>query len=72
MPPSPVSAKPTTKEAELLSLLEMGLSNQEIAERTEVSITTVKWHLRNLYRKLGVSNRNAALARARGLTQPNG
>lgn len=70
LPSHPVAAKPTTKEAELLSLLEMGLSNQEIAERTEVSITTVKWHLRNLYRKLGVSNRNAALARARGLSQP--
>lgn len=60
--------KPTTKEAELLALLEMGLSNQEIADRIQVSITTVKWHLRNLYKKLGVSSRNAALARARGLT----
>jgi LuxR family maltose regulon positive regulatory protein len=64
--PAPASA-PTTREAELLALLEMGLSNQEIADRTEVSITTIKWHFKNLYRKLGVSTRTAALARARGL-----
>ncbi len=63
-------AVPTAREAELLALLEMGLSNQAIAERTDVSITTVKWHLKNLYRKLGVSTRTAALARARGLAPP--
>ncbi|MES2481709.1 MAG: LuxR C-terminal-related transcriptional regulator, partial [Pseudomonadota bacterium] len=64
--PATASA-PTAREAELLALLEMGLSNQEIADRTEVSITTIKWHLKNLYRKLGVSTRTAALARARAL-----
>jgi LuxR family maltose regulon positive regulatory protein len=60
----PVPA-PTAREAELLVLLEMGLSNQEIADRTQVSVTTIKWHLKNLYRKLGVSTRTAALARVR-------
>ncbi|WP_213956830.1 LuxR C-terminal-related transcriptional regulator [Variovorax sp. dw_954] len=59
---------PTAREAELLVLLDLGLSNQEIADRTQVSITTIKWHLKNLYRKLGVSTRTAALARARSLT----
>jgi len=58
---------PTRREAELLSLLDLGLSNQQIAERSNVSITTVKWHLKNLYRKFGVSNRSAALAQARAL-----
>ncbi|MDH0639332.1 LuxR C-terminal-related transcriptional regulator [Pseudomonas sp. GD03860] len=55
----------TPREVELLTLLETGLSNQQIADYTHVSITTVKWHLQNLYRKLGESNRLAALARAR-------
>jgi LuxR family maltose regulon positive regulatory protein len=58
----PLSA-PTAREADL------GLSNQEIADRTHVSVTTIKWHLKNLYRKLGVSTRTAALARARTMTQ---
>ena len=57
----------TKREAELLSLLHMGLSNQQIADYSNVSITTTKWHLQNLYRKLNVSNRSAALARARAL-----
>jgi LuxR family maltose regulon positive regulatory protein len=33
-----------------------------------VSVATVKWHLYNLYTKLGVSSRSAALARARALS----
>jgi LuxR family maltose regulon positive regulatory protein len=58
---------PTKRESELLSMLDMGLSNQQIADYSSVSITTVKWHLQNLYRKFGVANRSAALARARAL-----
>ncbi|MBT2301903.1 hypothetical protein J7E70_15685 [Variovorax paradoxus] len=62
------AAAPTAREAELLRLLEMGLSNQEIADRTEVSVSTIKWHLKNLYRKFGVSSRTAVIARARSLS----
>ncbi|USA44409.1 LuxR C-terminal-related transcriptional regulator [Spongiibacter taiwanensis] len=58
---------PTQREAELLSLLETGLSNAEIASYTNLSITTVKWHLKNLYKKLDVGNRAAAIATARKL-----
>lgn len=58
---------PTARELELLSLIEAGLSNQEIADRLSLSVSTVKWHLYNLYAKLGVKNRAAALARARSL-----
>ena len=61
-------AKPTRREVELLQLVNLGLSNDQIADRTEASVNTVKWHLNNLYRKLGVSNRSAALARARALS----
>lgn len=58
---------PTPRETELLALMDMGLSNQEIAQHSELSVTTIKWHQRNLYRKLEVSTRSAAIARARSL-----
>ncbi|WP_374475681.1 LuxR C-terminal-related transcriptional regulator [Zoogloea sp.] len=61
------STSPSRREVELLGLIDLGLSNQQLAECTLLSVTTVKWHLQNLYRKLGVSNRSAALARARAL-----
>ena len=48
-------------------LIEAGLSNQQLADRLSLSVATVKWHLYNLYTKLGVSSRSAALARARAL-----
>lgn len=55
----------TARELELLGYLDAGLSNQQIADRIELALTTVKWHLRNLYEKLSVTSRAAALARAR-------
>jgi LuxR family maltose regulon positive regulatory protein len=62
----------TPRELELLGFIHAGLSNQQLADRTDVSITTVKWHLQNLYEKLGVGSRSAALARARVLNIPLG
>lgn len=58
---------PTARELELLGLIEAGLSNQQLADRLNLSIATVKWHLYNLYTKLGVSSRSAALAKAKTL-----
>ena len=52
----------TGREAEVLSLVAGGLSNREIAERLVVSEHTVHRHLANLYAKLGVSSRAAAVA----------
>jgi LuxR family maltose regulon positive regulatory protein len=60
-------AAPTARELELLSLVETGLSNQQLADRLNLSVSTVKAHLFNLYTKLGVTSRSAALARARAL-----
>jgi LuxR family maltose regulon positive regulatory protein len=60
-------APPTQRELELLTLLNAGLSNQQIADRLSVWVATVKWHLYNLYAKLDVRSRSAALARARQL-----
>jgi LuxR family maltose regulon positive regulatory protein len=58
---------PTLREIQLLSLLDEGLSNEQVADRLCLSVPTVKWHLHNLYVKLGVRSRSAALARARTL-----
>jgi two-component system, NarL family, nitrate/nitrite response regulator NarL len=52
------------REAEILRLVADGLSAAEIADQLVVSVTTVKTHLRNLYEKLGVSDRAAAVASA--------
>lgn len=58
---------PSMREIQLLSLLGEGLSNEQVADRLSLSITTIKWHLHNVYGKLGVRSRSAALARARAL-----
>lgn len=55
----------TRKELRILKLLESGASNNEIAESLFVSTGTLKWHLHNIYRKLGCKNRSGALAAAR-------
>lgn len=53
----------TAREAEILELVAAGLTNAAIAERLWVSPGTVKKHLENVYAKLGVANRTAAVAR---------
>lgn len=57
------------REQQIVSLLDQGLSNAQIAARCFLGEGTVKWHLHNLYGKLGVRSRTAALrmARERGL-----
>jgi DNA-binding NarL/FixJ family response regulator len=52
----------TTREAEILELVGAGLTNAAIAERLWISPGTVKKHLDNIYAKLGVANRTAAVA----------
>jgi len=52
----------TRREAELLSLLGEGLPPRDAALRMGLSPETVRTHTRNLYRKLGVNDRAAAVA----------
>jgi ATP/maltotriose-dependent transcriptional regulator MalT len=51
----------TRREKEVLQLLAVGLSNQEIAERLFITEGTLKRHVANLYQKLGVHNRAQAV-----------
>jgi two-component system nitrate/nitrite response regulator NarP len=52
----------TSRERELLTALANGWTNLQIASRIGISRNTVKYHLKNLYDKLGVSNRAMAVA----------
>lgn len=57
----------TTKEYEVLQLLQRGLSNKLIARDLGISSETVKWHLKNLFLKLSAGTRRHAVERARML-----
>ena len=65
----PTPALPATltiTERRMLNEVAGGYSNAEIAVNNSVTVSTVRKHLENAYRKLGVSNRMAAVARMRG------
>jgi DNA-binding NarL/FixJ family response regulator len=52
----------TDREEDVLKLLANGTSNAQIATQLGLSESTVKFHLRNLFSKLGVTNRTEAAA----------
>jgi len=54
----------TERELEILRALAKGLSNKRISQEHFVTEQTVKFHLSNIYRKLGVSNRAEAVGYA--------
>lgn len=57
----------TTREIEILYLVSQGFKNKEIAEKSFISLTTVKQHLYRTYQKLEVNNRASAIKRAKDL-----
>lgn len=54
----------TEREREVLKWMVDGLNNAEIAERLVVSLSTIKYHISNIFMKLGVDNRVAAVTLA--------
>jgi LuxR family maltose regulon positive regulatory protein len=56
------------RELEILRLIADGHSNQVIADRLVVAVSTVKKHVNNLYGKLDVQSRTQAIVRARELS----
>jgi DNA-binding CsgD family transcriptional regulator len=55
------------RELEILSLLAQGHSNQEVAAKLFVSLSTVKTHIQNLFEKLDVKRRTQAVEKAKRL-----
>jgi len=51
----------TARESEIIALITTGLSNNEIARQTYLSINSVKSYIRSAYRRMGVSSRSQAV-----------
>jgi len=59
-----VGAALSLREREVLRLLARGWDNRQIARELSIETRTVRYHLRNIYAKLGVRGRGEAIARA--------
>jgi LuxR family maltose regulon positive regulatory protein len=57
----------TRSQVMTLRLVNLGLSNEEIAARLSTTVGTTKWRLHTIFAKLEVRNRTAAAAKARRL-----
>ncbi|WP_296221011.1 helix-turn-helix transcriptional regulator [Pseudomonas sp. UBA2684] len=55
------------REREILRFVAAGLSNREIAQAVHLSEATIKWHLHNLFAKLGVRSRTQAVLKGKSL-----
>ena len=62
----------TRREGEVLRLVADGRTNRDIASALFISPNTVRKHLENVYGKLGVGTRTAAVARVFGVPSPQG
>ena len=58
--PAAAAIRLTKRELEILRLVSEGYSNSQLAQMLWVTEQTVKFHLSNIYRKLGVANRTEA------------
>ena len=57
----------TLREQEILQCIIDGLANNQIAEKLFIELSTVKWYIKQIYKKLGVRSRVQAIVRAREL-----
>jgi DNA-binding NarL/FixJ family response regulator len=57
----------TPREIEVLGAVREGLTNKEIARRLDISLHTVKFHIESIFRKLEVTTRTGAIAKAASL-----
>jgi LuxR family maltose regulon positive regulatory protein len=57
----------TAREADVLRYLPSNMSNADIAGELFVSVNTIKYHVKSIYRKMGATQRRDAVRRARQL-----
>ncbi|MFC3197151.1 response regulator [Parapedobacter deserti] len=58
-----LAEKLTPREAQIVTAIEEGLTNKEVAIRLDISLETVKYHIKNIYEKLQVNSRHALISR---------
>ena len=51
----------STREIDVLLLVYKGFANNKIAEELQISLNTVKYHIRNIYEKLNINSKNEAI-----------
>src|SRR5712691_6858058 len=66
-PTKPLLEPLTRRERDILILLAQGLSGPEIAEKLTLAVSSVRWHFKHVYAKLGVNSKKQAIARAHEL-----
>jgi DNA-binding NarL/FixJ family response regulator len=62
----------SAREEEVLQLVMHGLGNKEIADRLNVTVAAVKWHLQHIYEKLHVHSRTEAALKFKTQQRPGG
>lgn len=67
---SPDMPRLSEREGEILSLLQEGLQNKMIARRLNLSVSTVKTHVANIFRKVGAGTRLDAICKIAALKRP--
>ena len=65
--PGDAELKLTPRELETLRFLSQGLTYEGVADQMGVTLSTIQWNVRNLYRKLNVRSQVQAIAKARDL-----
>ena len=65
LPIAPLPEALSKMEREILGLVNLGLTNQEVGDRLGITVSTTKWYLTQIFGKLQVRNRTGAIARAR-------
>jgi LuxR family maltose regulon positive regulatory protein len=59
-----INGELSERELQVLHLIAEGQMNKEIARSLDISVETVKWHIKNIYAKLRVNSRTQAMSRA--------
>jgi len=53
----------TPREEQIVTAIEEGLTNKEVAIRLDIAVETVKYHIKHIYQKLEVNSRHALISR---------